>query len=128
MNADERIKKAMELRGSGYNCAQTVLMVFTDATGVDIDMSANIGAALGAGVATGEICGVANAMAVSEGLILSNPAPDGKLKAMPAARKLLQKFSDSCGGCITCHDLKGKCGKSCDELIAEGIRILDSSF
>ncbi len=44
MNADERIKKAMELRGSGYNCAQTVLMVFTDATGVDIDMSANIGA------------------------------------------------------------------------------------
>ena len=79
-------------------------------------------------MATGEICGVANAMAVSEGLILSNPAPDGKLKAMPTARKLLQKFSDSCGGCITCHDLKGKCGKSCDELIAEGIRILDSSF
>ena len=125
---EERIDKALALRKEGYNCAQAVMMAFPDITGIDDKTAALMTAPLGAGVACGEICGVANAMAIVQGFITADPNPDGKKKAMPAAKQLLTEFSKPFGGCITCRDLKGKCGKSCDELVASGVRILANSL
>lgn len=125
MNKEERLEKALELRKLGYNCAQCVLMSSCEITGIDERTSALIGAGLGAGVASGEICGVANALAIAAGLKAGISAPDGKKTVMPAAKKLCNAFSAPYGGKITCRDLKGKCGATCEELIASGISMLD---
>ena len=128
MTTQERIDKALGLRKEGYNCAQTVMMAFPDATGVDDNTAAVMTASLGGGVACGEICGVANAIAIAQGFITGDDSPTGKKKAMPAAKHLLDEFSRPFGGCLTCRELKGKCGKTCEELIAAGINILDNSL
>ncbi|MBD5357507.1 MAG: C_GCAxxG_C_C family protein [Bacteroides sp.] len=128
MTTEQRIEKGLTLRKQGYNCAQSVVMAFTDVTGLDDDTSAKISASLGGGVTLGEICGVANGIAIVEGLITNDPSGDGKKKAMPATKRLLTEFSSPFGGCITCRDLKEKCGKSCEELIAQGIKILADSL
>lgn len=128
MTREERISKALSLRKEGYNCAQTVIMAFPDITGIEDTTAATMTAGLGAGMSCGEICGVAGAMALACGFITNDPSPKGKLSAMPATKKLLTEFSTGAGGCITCRDLKGKCGKSCEELIVSGIDILHNSL
>lgn len=128
ITTEERIDKALTLRKEGYNCAQTVMMAFPDATGVDDKTAAVMTASLGAGVASGEICGVANAIAIAQGFITADSSPLSKNKAMPATKKLLEEFSRPFGGCLSCRELKGKCGKSCEELIASGISILAKSI
>ncbi len=128
MTTQQRIDKALDLRKQGYNCAQSVMMAFTDVTGIDDDMAAKMTASLGAGVTAGEICGVANAMAIAQGFITNDASGDGKKKVMPATKKLLADFSAPFNGCLTCRELKGKCGKSCEELIAAGIKIFEESL
>lgn len=128
MTVEERIDKGVRLHREGYNCAQSVLMAFSDATGVSDENSACIAAALGAGVASGEICGVPNAMAIAEGMITADSTSSGKKRVMPKAKALINEFASPFNGCLTCRDLKGKCGKPCDELIARGIQILHDSL
>lgn len=128
MELSERFEKAHRLHSAGYNCAQCVLMSLSDKLSLDENTLATIGAALGAGVSRGEICGVPNAMAIAIGLKQSDSAPDGKKRAMPVTKKLTDEFCMPYDGRITCRDLKGKCGAGCDQLIAEGINILNTHF
>lgn len=125
MDKNERISKALELRKQGYSCSQCVLMSCADIAGIDESMAARIGAGLGGGVATGEICGVANALAIAAGLKEGISSPDGKKIVMSKVRELCTAFSEPYGGCITCRDLKGKCGRPCEDLISDGIRLLN---
>ncbi len=113
----------MRLRQEGYNCSQSVLIPFSDELHYDAESLAIITSALGSGVGQGELCGVANALAIGEGIINSDSNPEGKKKAMAGARKLCETFKEPHGGCIRCVDLKGKCGKTCHELVAQGVSI-----
>lgn len=117
-------EEALNLRKEGYNCAQCVLMACNDILGITKETAALIAAGLGSGVARGEICGVANALAIAEGLRTNDATPSGKLKVMPRAKAICDRFAEPYGGKITCRDLKGKCGATCPELICQGISIL----
>lgn len=129
MTLEERKAKALELRRQGYNCAQTVIMVFPDVTGLDEATAARIASGLGSGVgATGEICGVANAMAICEGMRHGSEASE-KAAAAKAAGCLCRDFAAANGNRIACRDLKGKEGvRPCNELILQGIEIFHNSL
>lgn len=117
------IDKAKELRQQGYNCAQAVLMPFAAELGLDEATAARIAMGLGSGVGgQGEICGVANGMAMALGL---RYAPDAALKGKAAAevRALTEQFR-SCHGCLRCHDLKAL-RKDCNTLIYTGVEMLE---
>lgn len=124
MDIKKRKEKAEQLHQEGYNCSQSVLMACADKLGITEAQGAVIGSGLGAGVAIGEICGVANALAIGAGLLAADPSASGKKSVMPRVREMCRKFSEPYGGRITCRELKGQCGRSCDQLIAEGVEIL----
>ncbi len=124
-----RIARAKELRAQGYNCAQCTFMVFDDITGLDQDTSARLTAALGTGVGgTREICGVANAMALVEGMT-GGSGPTDKVAAMNRAKKVLTRFADANGGCLRCCDLKRPdAPKNCNQLIFEGVEMMHEAL
>lgn len=125
----ERLEKAVELRKCGRNCAQTVILSFSDITGLDDETAARITNALGTGVAAcGEICGVANAMAIISGM-RCDAQPTSKVAAVKIAKPLITQFADKTNGRLSCRDLKRKGDAiSCELLIAEGIEILHNNF
>lgn len=127
MNIEERKQKAKELHGRGYNCAQCVVMAFGDITGIEDEISARMAMGLGGGVgAQGEICGVITGMAIADGL-MGSADPSEKPAANKRVRAMSEEFKGrNCGMC-RCWDLK-KGGRSCDDLIAEGVEILGGAL
>lgn len=126
---DERISQALDLRRQGYNCVQSVIMVFDDITGLDHEIAAKITSAMGSGVAgTRNICGVANAIALTIGM-LHGSDPGSKAAASAEARPLIEKFQQLNDNRIQCRDLKGVQGiRPCNELVAQGVEILHNHF
>ncbi|MCM1441711.1 MAG: C-GCAxxG-C-C family protein [Roseburia sp.] len=122
MNKEDYAKK---LHADGYSCSQCVLMALSDELGIDQDTAAKLGAGMGAGLAIGEICGAASAMAIAEGLRQNDTTANSKLKVMPDVGKLMKEFARPFNGHIRCRDLKGKCGISCNELIIRAIQLID---
>lgn len=129
MNKDQRKQIALDLRRQGYNCAQSVIMAFDDVTGLDRDLAARLTSGLGTGVGgCGEICGVINAMAITQGTRQSAEAA-GKAASAREARDLLERFSAHTGGRVRCADLKGKEGvMPCTDLVLLGVDILYDYF
>lgn len=125
----QRKARVNELRAQGYNCAQSMFMAFDDITGLDQATSARLTAALGSGVGgTREICGVANAIALVEGMT-GGDAPADKVSAMARAQKVIARFADANGGCLRCCDLKHPgAPKSCNQLITEGVEMLHEAL
>lgn len=125
---EERLERARLLREQGYNCAQSVIMVFDDVTGLDEALAARITSGLGSGVASGELCGVANAMALAQGTRQSAEAK-GKAASAKVSRRLLDEFASRNDGRLRCADLKGKPGiRPCNELVLQGVEILHDYF
>ncbi|MDE7381053.1 MAG: C-GCAxxG-C-C family protein [Muribaculaceae bacterium] len=128
MTLQQRLEKAADLRSKGYNCAQSVLMVFDDKTGLSPSEAARLCSALGSGAGCGELCGVPNAMAIAVGYTFSDNPAD-KVHAMKTARQLIDIFASGNKGRLRCADLKGKEGiRPCNDLIAQGIEILHNHF
>ena len=111
---ENRKKKARRLHAEGYSCSQCVLMACGDLVGLDDVTAAKIG--------------VANAMAIAVGLKNDDSAADSKKRAMPAVRKLCMRFAEPNEGLLACRDIKGKCGRTCDELISDGVGLLEEAL
>lgn len=127
MTREQRIELAARLRRQGYNCAQAVLMCFEHETGIPAPLAASLTSALGTGVAaTGEICGVANAIAIAVGSTYG-PEPENKVAAAREAREVVGRFACANDNCLRCVDLKGR-HRSCNDLVAQGVDLLDSHF
>lgn len=128
-NLEERKARALELRRQGYNCAQSVLLVFDDITGLDEPTAVRLSSGLGTGVgACKELCGVANAMSITQGFQM--PAtPQAKAVSMHRAGELLAKFKEFTGDRLRCEDLKFKENPiPCNDLILKGIELLHNFF
>lgn len=128
-NLDTRKAKALELRRQGFNCAQSVLLVFDDITGLDEATAIRLSSGLGTGVgASKELCGVANAMAITQGFQMPATA-EAKVSSMHRAGELLSKFKAITGDRLRCEDLKFKENPiPCNELILSGIELLHNFF
>lgn len=124
MTLEERNNHALELRKQGYNCAQTVLMVFASDLGMDEATAAKLTSGLGGGVgACGEICGVPLAMAIAQSCICGGD-PTKKEATYGAVKTLVKQFEEENGN-VRCRDLKTPpMKKTCNEYILSGIKIL----
>ena len=61
MNTKERCERAEAYRKNGANCAQALLAAFADVLGITEAQALSMGAGLGGGVRSGNICGAVNA-------------------------------------------------------------------
>ncbi len=115
---------AVELKHSGYNCAQAVLCAFQDETGLSEEDLKKIGAAYGVGMGCMEAtCGALCAAQILMGL----KKYDGKPVLRDAAQ-ILKRFHEMCGATI-CKDLKGRdtgvvlC--ECDDCVRNAVMIVE---
>ncbi len=76
-------KKAYDLFVSGYGCAQSVLVAFSDVVGLDPETLKKLGAPFGGGMGRmREICGACTAMFAVAGLLYGDYDPtDNKAKS-----------------------------------------------
>lgn len=126
---NQRKEEALALRQEGFNCAQSVLMVFDDIIGMDKDTLCRLASGLGTGVGgSGELCGVPNAMAIAQGYQFP-PEAKAKVASMKRARALMEEFKNYSGGKLRCADIKGSDQPiPCNNLILKGIEILHNLY
>ena len=117
---------------AGYGCAQSVLIAFSDLTGLDEKTSARLGSSFGGGMGRlREVCGgVTGAFAVL-GLLCGYDDPadkEGKSRHYADIRELARRFSErSRGNSIICRELlTGEYYKKrpCPDLVALAAEVL----
>lgn len=99
----------------GYNCAQSVLLAFSDELGVDTDTAAAISAPFGGGMGRlREVCGAVSGMFMALGCLYGKYSPDdaeAKKQQYADVQALAHKFEEI-NGSIICRELLGLEGKS----------------
>lgn len=118
----DRDNKAVQLKHSGCNCCQAVLLAFEDKLGMDTETLLTIGAGFGSGMGCMEAtCGALVGAVMVDDIMNKRRNPS-------SARKLLAEFKESCGA-VRCADLKGiTTGRvlcSCDDCIRNAVRALE---
>ncbi|MBP3921852.1 MAG: C_GCAxxG_C_C family protein [Ruminiclostridium sp.] len=102
--------KAKELFKKGYNCAQSVLIAFSDMTGFDEKTSAMIASGFGGGMGRmREVCGAVSGMFIAYNMMngYSDPTDnDGKMRNYADIQKLAANFKAE-NGSIICKELLG---------------------
>ena len=65
---EERVNQAVHNFESGYNCAQSVFLAYSDVFELDLELAKKMSVSFGGGVGRmREVCGTVNAMAMSRG-------------------------------------------------------------
>ena len=100
--------KAAELFLHGYNCAQAVVVAFTDVTGLDVDFAAKMVSPFGGGMGRmREVCGAVSGMYFVLGQLYGydTPGDDEIKKALYAeVQALAEQFRQRCGS-IICREI-----------------------
>ena len=116
-----RVEKALENHGKGYNCCQAVACAYADLVGVDENLI----------FAAGEGCGAVSGACMVAGLLKSSrntKEPVTKGATYRVSREIVQKFGEK-NGSVVCKDLKGigtgKVLRSCDGCIKDAAQILE---
>lgn len=113
-----RRETAIKLFKEGYNCAQAVLLAFSDLTGLTDEQAALAASSFGAGMGKlREVCGAVSGMLMAAGLIkgYSQPGdPAAKAAHYQLVQELAQHFTAQNGSIICRELLRGKV--SADEL------------
>lgn len=100
-----RTTKAVECFKKGFNCAQSVLVAFSDVVNLSDDMLLEMGSALGGGYArTRNLCGAVNAMGIIYGLATSCK---DKAKAYDEMQDVIDKFLEAYKNVNCAELLKG---------------------
>lgn len=119
-----REDKAVNLKHSGCNCCQAVLLSFADILPLDENTLRTLGAGFGSGMG----CMEGNCGALVGAVMVDN-LMKGRRNAA-AARGILNTFKQSCGA-IRCADLKGiGTGKvlcSCDDCVRNAVKTIINS-
>ena len=91
---EERVKIAVQNFESGYNCAQSVFLAYSDVFELNLDMAKKMSVSFGGGVGRmREICGTVSAMAMLAGF--KYPVLDQQdQKARAKNYAMVQKMSD----------------------------------
>ncbi len=127
---EQYIETVRSLRGDPsvhYNCAQSVLITFSEKCGITQEQAASIGAHFGGGMKMGSLCG-----AITGGTMVIGMLGGGDEKY----RDFLQAMKEVSGGAVNCRELLANadgagCGRKvyCDGLICEAVeniaRIMD---
>ena len=100
--------KAAELFLQGYNCAQAVMVAFSDVTGLEPDFAAKMSSSFGGGMGRmREVCGAVSGMLMVAGLLYGydTPGDDVQKKAHYAlVQELAGQFRQQIGS-IVCREI-----------------------
>ena len=104
----DREYRAAELFAEGYNCAQAVIMVFSDIIGMDEKQCAKLSSSFGGGMGRQrEVCGAVSGMLMVAGLLYGYDGPEeGQIKKEHYARvqQLCEQFRNEVGS-IICREI-----------------------
>lgn len=104
----DRGKLAEENFRQGYNCAQSVLLAFSDVTGLDDKTAAMLSSSFGGGLGRlRELCGTVSGAAMVLGLVLgyADPAdPEAKTAHYHRVQEFARRFREK-NGSIICREL-----------------------
>ena len=100
--------KAAELFLGGYNCAQSVVVAFSDLTGLEESFSAKMASSFGGGMGRmREVCGAVSGMLLVAGILYGYDQPEdevGKKTHYARVQELAGKFREQVGS-IICRDI-----------------------
>ena len=100
--------KAAELFLGGYNCAQSVVVAFSDLTGLDKDFSAKFASSFGGGMGRmREVCGAVSGMLMVAGLLYGYDTPGddvSKKEHYARVQYLAGRFREEIGS-IVCREI-----------------------
>lgn len=117
-----RKEKAMALFREGYNCAQSVVLAFSDLTDVDEAVLSHMSCSFGGGMGRlREVCGAVSGMSMVAGLLRGyEGAETGSVKAehYTLVQSLAKEF-EAQNGAIVCRELLGLRQKRDDPTPAE---------
>lgn len=108
INVEERAERARQLFHKGYNCAQSVVLAYSDLFGIDDSLAASISAPLGGGMGRlREVCGAVSGMFMVAGLYYKNDAASDleKRKTVYTTVQELAGKSKALNGSIICREL-----------------------
>lgn len=101
-------EKAVELFVEGYNCAQAVLLAFSDMTGLEDSFAAKMISSFGGGIGRlREVCGAVSGMAAVAGILYGYDSPTddtAKMKHYELVQQLAAAFRQQAGS-IICREL-----------------------
>ena len=103
----ERCQRAKEFHEKGLNCGQSVLLAFTDVTGLTEQQSMAIASGFGGGLRCGGVCGVVNAAAVVLGTAYPATLEDGaegKKRSTRLTQEFQRRFTEQFKN-LNCRDL-----------------------
>lgn len=103
-------EKAMALFHEGYNCAQSVVLAYSDVLDMDAATLSRMSCSFGGGMGRlREVCGAASGMCMVAGLLRGYDGPEtGEVKAAHYARiQELAKAFEAHNGAIVCRELLG---------------------
>ena len=106
---EERVKLAVQNFESGFNCAQSVFLAYSDVFDLDLEMAKNMTVSFGGGVGRmREICGSISAMAMLAGFkypVIDPLDQDARTRNYAMVQKMTEIFR-SRNNAIICRDLK----------------------
>ncbi|MCM1332453.1 MAG: C-GCAxxG-C-C family protein [Bacteroides sp.] len=124
ISLQQRLLKAKQYKGNGYNCAQCMFMAFSDIHNLDENTALALSCGLGGGVGgQRQICGAVSTLASILGVTCyKNPADKASL--YKTIRECSQQFEEK-NGSVICGELKGaESRKPCIAYIEDAIEIL----
>ncbi len=127
MDVFKRVERAINLKHSGYNCAEAILITYSDLINLDESILQSIGSGFGSGMGGFRAtCGALVGANIVLGLLNKT---DTKTKFI--SKDMVNEFTNKTGA-LNCEDLKGikthnvLC--SCEDCIKYAILILDSKL
>ena len=104
-----RVDKAVEYFGKKYNCAQAVLGVFCEESGLDVETAFKLTSGFGGGIRCGEVCGAVSGAIMAIGLKCGYYVENDTAQKMYCNKKtyeFIEKFINA-NDSILCRDLLG---------------------
>lgn len=105
---EERVQTAVQNFESGYNCAQSVFLAYSDVFELDLNMAKKMSVSFGAGVGRmREVCGTVSAMAMLAGFkypVLDQNDQEAKTMNYTMVQKMADMFKKK-HGTIICRSL-----------------------
>lgn len=129
---NERVKKALECKKNGYNCAQSVVCAYCDLFGMDENTAFRFSEGFGGGMGgMQETCGAVTAAFMLIGLENSSGClekPNSKVNTYSKVKELAQNFKNK-NGSLICKELKGITGgsvlRSCEGCIEDACLLFE---
>ncbi|MBQ1182856.1 MAG: C_GCAxxG_C_C family protein [Clostridia bacterium] len=130
--AGKKTIEALTLHKKGFNCAQAVLLPFSEELGLDRKTAMAIAEGFGAGMGGCKLtCGALSAAIMIAGMKNSSRdlmLPNSKTSTYALCREINEAFEKEIGSCI-CGEIKGiatgKPLKTCDECIIAGAKLAE---